>query len=332
MKKIILLCGGPSSEYDISILTSQSIVNSIDYKKYHVSVCLIDKDKECLIKRIYKPESIEKVTNKDSISFDKCLNKLKRYDVVLLGTHGQFGEDGVLQTYLDQASIEYTGSDAYSSRLCMDKYRSSIIVKSELNISIPKTELIKLSNLKKRLLEISLPVFIKPNRNGSSVCSHLIKDLNNLDTIINDFYNHHNDEDEILIQELIDSNVEISCGCLEKKDHTFIKLPPIEIIPKSSNFFDYKSKYKKGASLERIPAIGISKENRERISKLAIDIHKLLGCKLYSRSDFLVKNNTVYYLETNTLPGMTQTSLIPQETNAIGISYTDLISFYIENT
>lgn len=332
MKKIILLCGGPSSEYDISILTSQSIVNNIEYDKYSVSICLIDRNKECYLKRIYKPENIEKVTSKNCVSFFKCLNKLKQYDVVLLGTHGQFGEDGVLQTYLDQSEIKYTGSDAYSSRLCMDKYRSSIIVKSELDILIPKTGLIKLRDLKNRLLDISLPVFIKPNKNGSSVCSYLIKDLNNLDTIIKDFYKHHNDEDEILIQELIDNNVEISCGCLEKKDHTFIQLPPIEIIPKNCNFFDYKSKYKKGASLERIPAVGISKKNRDKISKLAIQIHKLLGCRLYSRSDFLVKDNKIYYLETNTLPGMTQTSLIPQQANAIGIKYSDLISFYIENS
>jgi len=104
-----------------------------------------------------------------------------------------------------------------------------------------------------------------------------------------------------------------------KKDHTFIQLPPIEIIPKTSKFFDYTAKYTKNASLERTPAIGIPKEQREIVSELAINIHKLLGCRLYSRSDFLVTGKKIYYLETNTLPGMTSTSLIPQEAKEIGI-------------
>jgi D-alanine-D-alanine ligase len=189
-----------------------------------------------------------------------------------------------------------------------------------------------LRNLKNELSKLPFPVFIKPNRNGSSICSYVLKDLSSLDSILNDFYAHHKDEDEILIQEYIEKKVEISCGCLEKKDHIFIQLPPIEIVPKGSEFFDYKAKYTKNASLERIPAIGISKEQREIISKLTIDIHKLLGCRLYSRSDYLVADEKIYYLETNTLPGMTNTSLIPQESKAIGINYKDLISFYIENT
>ncbi len=330
MKKVILLCGGPSSEYDISLLSSQSIINSIDYKKYLVSLCIIGKDKSCTVENINNPVNIKNIVRKKD-DFFKTLKSLKKYDVIFLGTHGQFGEDGTLQSYLEDLQLKYTGSDAYSSRLCMDKYRSSILVSNKLGIKIPNTTVVRLKELEKTLTTSKLPVFIKPNRNGSSVCSYLLNDLYNLDSIIKDYYDYHKNEDEVLIQELIDENIEISCGCLEKKDYTFIQLPPIEIIPKSSNFFDYESKYKKNSSLERIPAIGISEKKRNEISKLTIEIHKLLGCRLYSRSDFLIKNNNIYYLETNTLPGMTETSLIPQEANAVGISYTDLISFYIEN-
>lgn len=330
MKKVIIICGGPSSEYEISLLSCQSIINNIDYNKYSVSICLIDKECNCTIKEISKPEKISTNT-KGNIKFTKALEKLNKYDVALLATHGQFGEDGVLQTYLEQNNIKYTGSDAYASRLCMDKYRSAIIVNSKCNILIPKTELVSLKNLKERLTKIDLPVFIKPNKNGSSICSYMIKKLENIDSIIKDFYSNHTDEDEILIQELIDNSVEISCGCLEKNNHEYIPLPPIEILPQKAEFFDYKSKYIKGESIERIPAIGISGKLREYISNITIDIHKILGCRLYSRSDFLVQNEKVYYLETNTLPGMTDNSLIPQEAKAIGISYKELISFYIEN-
>ncbi len=213
----------------------------------------------------------------------------------------------------------------------MDKYRSSILVHATTGILTPKTQLVRLINLKDTLSKISLPVFVKPNKNGSSVCSFVVKNLENIDTLLEEFYKHHKDKDEILIQELIDQKVEVSCGCLEKKDHTILQLPPIEIIPQSSEFFDYKAKYTKGGSLERIPAIGITEEQRQQISNISAQIHNILGCRLYSRSDFLIQGERIYYLETNTLPGMTSTSLIPQEAQAIGISYTHLITFYIEN-
>lgn len=331
MKKIVIICGGPSSEYDISLLSTQSIIDNIDFSKYLISICLIYKDRRCQIKEIHKPEKLSNLKNGD-IPFTKAIEKLKNYDIALLGTHGQFGEDGILQTYLEDAKIPYTGSDSYSSRLCMDKYRSSILVKSSTNLFIPETKVVRLINLKDELSKSSLPVFVKPNRNGSSICSYILKVLTSLDSILKNFYVHHTSNDEILIQEYIKNKVEISCGCLEKKDHTFILLPPIEIVPKSSEFFDYKAKYTKNASLERIPAIGITEEQREIISKLTVDIHKLLGCRLYSRSDYLVADEKIYYLETNTLPGMTNTSLIPQECKAVGISYKDLISFYIDNS
>lgn len=99
----------------------------------------------------------------------------------------------------------------------MDKYRSSILVKSSTNFSIPETKIVRLINLKKELSKLPLPVFIKPNRNGSSICSYVLRDLSGLDSILKNFYAHHTDEDEILIQEYIKDMVEVSCGCLEKK-------------------------------------------------------------------------------------------------------------------
>ena len=331
MKKIVIICGGPSSEYEISLLSAQSIIENIDYSKYSISVCLIGKNRECNIKHISKSENISKWEN-GNIPFINVLEIFKEFDLALLATHGQFGEDGVLQTYLEEAEIPFTGSDSYSSRLCMDKYRSSILVKSSTNLSIPNTKIVRLKDLQYELNKISLPIFLKPNKNGSSICSYIIKDLNNIKEILNEFYSHHQDEDEILIQEYIENKIEVSCGCLEKKDHTFLQLPPIEIIPKSSEFFDYKSKYEKGASLEKIPAIDISSKQRKRISELTIEIHKILGCRLYSRSDFLVTKDKIYYLETNTLPGMTKTSLIPKEAKAIGLDFKELISFFIDNS
>jgi D-alanine-D-alanine ligase len=135
-----------------------------------------------------------------------------------------------------------------------------------------------------------------------------------------------------IIQPLIESDIEVSCGCLEKKNGEVVKLPAIEIIPQSSTFFDYKAKYVKGGSKEITPPEHISEDMADRISQLAVDIHRVLGCSVYSRSDFLIKGNDIFYLETNTLPGMTNTSLLPQEAEAGGISFSKLIDFLVENS
>jgi D-alanine-D-alanine ligase len=136
---------------------------------------------------------------------------------------------------------------------------------------------------------------------------------------------------EVLLQEYI-KGLEISVGCLEKTDGEFIKLPPIEIIPTHSEYFDYESKYIAGASLEITPPEHISKELAETISRFAMVVHKLLGCTVYSRTDIIVKDDEIYFLETNTLPGMTANSLLPKEAAAVNIEFRQLITFLIENS
>jgi D-alanine-D-alanine ligase len=126
--------------------------------------------------------------------------------------------------------------------------------------------------------------------------------------------------------------MELSCGCLEDISGNIRNLPAIEIIPQTSDFFDYNAKYTIGASIEITPPEHISKEIADKISILTGEIHKVLGCRLYSRSDFFVKGKDIYYIETNTLPGMTSTSLLPQEAKADGIGFTELLDFLIENS
>jgi D-alanine-D-alanine ligase len=135
-----------------------------------------------------------------------------------------------------------------------------------------------------------------------------------------------------LAQEYLEDAIEIQCGALQKKNGDFIALPPIEIIPKKNVFFDYDSKYLSGGATEITPPVSISKKLSDKISILSIEIHKLLALKTYSRTDFMVKNGKIYFLETNTLPGMTATSLLPQEANSIGISYPQLLDFIISNS
>jgi D-alanine-D-alanine ligase len=245
-----------------------------------------------------------------------------------MGIHGEFVEDGRLQSLLELFSIKYTGSKVEASILAMDKYFSSLLIGKNLKIKIPKTHLIDLKNLNLNF-KITYPVILKPNNAGSSIGIYLInspKELKNaLKKIANSKFRYY------LIQKYLENSLEISCGCLEDKNGDFIKLPPIEIIPKVSKFFNYQAKYSKSGSIEITPPVNLNPKLSNKISDLACKIHQLLRCSSYSRSDFLIHNNEIYYLETNTLPGMTATSLLPQEAQAKGINFLKLIDFIIQN-
>jgi D-alanine-D-alanine ligase len=328
-RKVAIVCGGPSSEYEVSLNSTDSILQYIDKNKYIPYVFFISMQGKALL---YKADDSLEIPEENQLNylFEEVI-KLKDMYMNILALHGEFGEDGTLQSILQFLNIPFTGCKHSASALCMDKYRTGLIVEKEIDVKIPNTKLFKLKDLTTNYT-YSEDICIKPNARGSSVGVYLIKNQKELD---NSFKNLEKDFDlntDFIIQTLIESDIEVSCGCLEKKNGEFVKLPAIEIIPKDSTFFDYKAKYVKGASVEITPPEHISKNLAEKVSQLAIDIHKILGCTLYSRSDFLIKGNDIYYLETNTLPGMTNTSLLPQEAEAAGISFSELIDFFIENS
>lgn len=328
MKKISLLFGCPSSEYEVSINTAKSISESIDKDKYNIIFVHISKNSQISFSDISVDDSLE---NKNLKELWEGLEMLKQTDLCLLATHGEFGEDGTLQTFLEYLNINYTGSDAYSSRLCMDKYRSSIIIKDLMNdLLVPETNLIKVRDLKNQ--KIRYPCVLKPNKKGSSVGIFIIENDRDRDFAIEKINKDFDRDEEFLIQEAILDSIEISCGCLETKKGEFISIPPIEIKPQLSEFFDYNSKYTMGGSIEVSPPQSISKEVSKRVVNLAQKVHSVLGCSTYSRSDFLVKEGNIYFLEINTLPGMTNTSLLPQECHAVGMNFSEMLEFIIENT
>jgi D-alanine-D-alanine ligase len=328
MKKICIIYGGPSSEHNVSINTTKAILDNIDLNKYELYLLYIDKK---LNTSFNKYSSKYKFDLKTDSNFWFDIEKLEEFDLCFLGMHGEFGEDGTVQSILEVNNILYTGSDSYSSRLCMDKYRSSILVNSKLGISIPATVLTKISEIKE-MDNLRYPLLLKPNKLGSSVGVYFVESERNLLKFLDKDLRVFKKQDEYLIQDPILDSLEISCGVLEKKDNTFIPLPPIEIHPKGSSFFDYKSKYQKDGALEITPPTSIPKSLSEKISNISKDIHRLLGCRLYSRSDFLIKDGKIYYLETNTLPGLTVTSLLPKECSVVNITYEKLIDFLIKNS
>ncbi len=328
--KVSLICGGPSSEHEVSINSTKSLYEAIDKSKYDVSIFYISKD---LKTSFFVPKQQVEIPT-DTSTFVPFMEGVEKYltkiDLaVLAGIHGEFVEDGKLQTILEFYGISYTGSGPTASAICMDKFRTSLIVNTLEEVSLPNTSLIDIQG-EVPTDGLEYPLIYKPNNMGSSVGLHIIQSEEELRKQI-----QKSREDEIfryvLLQEYIRDAIEVTCGCLEDNKGNITLLPPVEIIPNKSAFFDYASKYEDGGAIEVSPPQNIEKNVSETISEMAAQIHTLLGCKTYSRSDFLLKDEQLYYMETNTLPGMTKTSLFPKETKAIGMSFPQLVDFLIEN-
>lgn len=237
---------------------------------------------------------------------DKLL-KIKP-DVVFIALHGDLGEDGAMQGMLEEFGIPYTGCGVLASALGMDKILFKRIMRQE-KILIPKDV-------------VNAPCFVKPGNQGSSVGASLVlvkKDLNKAIKLAKKY------SENILIEEYV-KGVELTCGVLGNRD--LEALPVVEIIPKGK-YFDYNSKYKKGGSEEIVPA-RISKPLTKKVQELAIKVYKTVGARGFARIDFILKNNKLFVLEINTIPGLTPMSLLPKEAKAIGISYSVLIDKIIK--
>jgi D-alanine-D-alanine ligase len=330
MKTICILCGGPSSEHDVSLASAAAMLKYVNRELYDIWVCYIRQD---LTATLFKDtqQELPDLTAQSYQPFSQIL-KATPDDMlfVLAAMHGEFGEDGTLQKMLEDAGLTYTGSGSTSSALAMDKDRAAQVVSSLAGVKIIPTMKVTRGNWQS-ISPTSYPVFCKPNSGGSSINVFICQNERELKDTLERIYQEES-SGEYLIQPYMTGTIEISCAYLEKGSGEDILLPPIEIRPQYSDFFDYEAKYTPLASHEICPPEDITPEMSATISNLAGQIHKALGCRTYSRSDFLVQGEDIYYLETNTAPGMTETSLVPQECAAAGISFTELLDFIIGQT
>ena len=290
-KHIAFLMGGLSTEREVSINTGNACYDAINKEKYIVSKIIIDKNFYDQI-LIIKP--------------DICFNAL----------HGSFGEDGTIQSFLNKIKIPYTHSGANASTIAMNKlltknYLTQFSQNTEENIIFPKTYDFKsLSEYKK-----FLPLVLKPINGGSSVEIYILNNENDLkkskEKIFSNLY---------LVEPLV-GNRELTVSVLDHKP-----LVVTEIISKKHFFYDYNSKYSSNGSLHILPA-KIPKIIYNKVIKWAQIAHELLGCSGISRSDFRYDDikNELYMLEINTQPGMTKTSLSPEQAEYCGISLTELV-------
>ena len=305
--RIAVLAGGWSGEREVSLKSGRTVYNALDRDKYLVSM--------------YDPR------DEMGILFEKR----DEIDLVFNILHGKIGEDGNMQGFLNVLGIPFVGSGVLSSSLCMNKkiskerYRSAgLQVASHCIMNRGKD-----FSLREITDRIGLPLIIKPVSEGSSIGISICRNEIEVREGIEKAFSW---DREIMLEEYIKGR-EITCCVLGNSE--LDSLPLIEIVPDSSYaFFDYEAKYKPGASKETCPA-DIPETLAAEASRIAKTAHRVLHCAVWSRSDIIIRDDKLYILETNTIPGMTETSLFPLAAKAAGLSMGELldkfVSFSMEN-
>ena len=297
-KKILILSGGISKERLISLDTGQQVANELKKNGYRVKITEPDNNLEKNIK-LFKP------------------------NVIFNALHGQFGEDGYIQTILERFKIPYTHSGVIASSIAMDKEISKkIFIKNKINTpkfftysyDVKNEDLIK--KIKKKL---RFPVVVKPLNEGSSVNVYICNEKNII-KILNSIKQYK----KVMIEEFIGGR-EIQVAIMGNK-----KLGAIELKPKRK-FYDYQAKYNSSAKTEHIIPVDLPKGKMDIVMNMAYKAHKVIGCMGVTRSDFKFFNNKFYLLEINTQPGMTKLSLVPEIAAHRGMSFLELIEWIMRD-
>ena len=311
--------GGYSSEYQISLKSGNVVFNNLDVSKFKGYRIHIFKNKW-----VYVDENnTEFPINKNDFSVEINNQKIT-FDCVFNAIHGTPGEDGLLQAYFELLNIKQTSCDYYQAALTFNKRDLLSVLKpygipSATSYYLNFGDAIKTEEIIKK---VGLPCFVKPNKSGSSFGISKVKTLEEFLPAIENAYK---EDTEIIIESFLDGT-EVSVGVFNYKGTTTV-LPITEIVSEN-DFFDYEAKYL-GKSQEITPA-RISPEMTAKVSEMAKKAYEVLKMKGFSRSEFILVNNEPFMLEMNTIPGLTEESLIPQQAKCAGISLQDLFTNAIE--
>lgn len=311
--RVGVLRGGPSNEYEVSLKSGATVLNNLSQDKYSVRDIFIDREGQ------WHTHGLPIMPH----------DALTHIDVAFNALHGNYGEDGKVQHILESHGIPFTGSGSFASALGMNKAMSKEIYKKE-GLKTPQSRLLEsLVDVSKEAHKLfstfSPPVIVKPVSSGSSMGMALVKDFSGFGKAISGAFEHSN---AVLIEEFIKGK-EATCGVIDDfRDREYYALPPIEIRPHEGVFFDYEAKYK-GKSDEIVPG-NFTDDEKKEIEKIAIQAHKALGLRHYSRSDFIIHpRRGIFILETNTLPGLTEESLFPKALKAVGASISHFLDHVI---
>jgi D-alanine-D-alanine ligase len=299
---IALLSGGKSSERPVSLKGGDQVFDALDKEQYKVTR--------------YDPK----------FDIARLVQDASEIDMALIILHGPYGEDGTIQGLLDLLDIPYQGAGVLGSALAMNKLAAKQIYEhSGLRVT-PYMVKKRKDSVKpgEYIKKFGLPLVVKPVQGGSSIGMSLVKEESSLQQAFEQAF----DYDETVLVEKYIGGIELTGGVIG--NDTLEALPVVEIIPDNSyDFFDYEAKYTSGATEEICPA-GIDESISKKVQKYSKMAHMALFCRGYSRTDFILEGKDLYILETNTIPGMTQTSLLPLAAKAAGISFAQLLDKLIK--
>ncbi len=342
--KIVVLAGGLSMERCVSLSSGSRVCRALrsrGHKAVLVDMFLGLEDYEGSVESVFDapdglcPEhsvaseapdldAVRALRRDKSASMfgEGVLELCKMADVVFLGLHGTCGEDGRVQAAFDLLGIPYTGSGYLGSAIAMDKDITKRLLKGSLTMADWRAESYTESEIEAIAASAKLPCVVKPLSSGSSIGVTIAKSREEVELALRECLRYGG---EVMLEQYIQGR-EVQVGVLDGK-----ALPSIEIIP-NEGFYDYANKYQSGAATEVCPA-EIPEEWETRLRTAAETAYERLGLEVYARADFIVTaDGTPYFLEINTLPGMTPTSLVPQEAAAVGMDYAELCEFIVEKS
>lgn len=336
-KKIAVIFGGQSSEYSVSLESAYSVLSHIDQEKFDVYMIGITSQGEW--KRfegditLIRDNQWNNAALKEVVFSKNCVLEIKnqniqkvKIDAVFPILHGKNGEDGSIQGLIQLVGIPLIGCDVLSSALCMDKYRAHELVKGA-GIRVPKSVYIdgwqEYVFKKNQILQLQLPIYVKPVRSGSSLGICRLESFEQLDKAIQKAFLH---DLHVLIEEEV-KGFEIGCAVMGNDTLLTGRVDEIEL---SSGFFDFDEKYTLKTSKIHVPA-RISPALEKQAQQLAQKIYRILGCRVFARVDmFLTNDQQFVFNEVNTIPGFTAHSRYPMMMEKQGISFQELLTQLIE--
>jgi D-alanine-D-alanine ligase len=320
MKNIGIIYGGYSSEIVVSKKSAEGIKYFLDTNKYKVIPVLITADQW-----IAESDNEEFPIDKNNFTFTQNGQK-QQFDCLYITIHGTPGENGLLQGYLEMLGIPHSTCDVLPSALTFNKFTCNTYLKS-FGVAVADSILIRKGrefNPQDIEEKLGIPCFVKPNAGGSSFGISKVKTIEELIPAIEKAFEEN---DEVLVESLMEGT-EVTCGIYKtlKRD---VVMPLTEVISKNE-FFDFEAKYNAEKAIEITPA-RISDELTDKIQKITSLIYDILNCKGIVRVDFIITDEKIFLLEVNTTPGMTPTSFIPQQVNAMGMTMQEVMTEVIED-
>ncbi len=335
--------GGPSGEHGVSLNSGRQVLEHLDPAKYLVKPVTISLEGQWHVPQGYlSPSAALAQLGESGQPADALVTADPRVltagsdeqpDVVFIAMHGPFGEDGTIQGVLEVAGLPYTGSGVAASSLAMDKPRAQALCAAH-GLRVPPAVVIRESDWRadpatwraRAEALVGYPAVCKPAALGSSVALTMLDDSSGLEAGLEAVFA----VDPVAMLEPRLPGIELTCGVLVDEAGAPFALPVTEIVPKLADHFDYASKYTPGGAEEITPA-RIDGAATARVQAAALRAHAILGCEGMSRSDFFLDGDTLWLLETNTIPGLTATSLMPQEAAAMGISFGAMLDGLIDD-